>query len=290
MHKRSPQSTMAAAQGQPEKRDIIDLDSCIEEFFWTERFRYSRSFCGLRNNRNQFEVELVFKNLTKENSPPTTSVHKDSDLTGDDPQEKNLLLYKTEFRNSTKGNQEYNISSQRNTTSVCETVVNEGHTIGGKIGIKLKPGDIVEAGAGFKEEISIINEERETVQHEMQWGINTKITVPPDKRVIAKLIVSDERLTADFVILSWFKGEVLAKFRNKKNNVMIALCRAPIHRIINWAKSNKDYSVAMKRANVDREGTVTLESSITCKFRYSVQQHVVITEHEIEKSDNSPTE
>ncbi|CAH1801175.1 unnamed protein product [Owenia fusiformis] len=273
-----------ATAGHSKKRDVLDLDSYIEEFFRTQRFDKTKDEESKEIRRlrpDQIEVDLGFKKVIREDV--TKPGLEDSDLTDDGPQEAPVLLYKTEFRNSTTGEQEYNISAQRTTTSECQVVVEKGHTIGGEVGITLKLGDIVEAGAGINKEISVNKEVGETIQNEMHWGIDTKITVPKNKRVIAEVNVREKQLTATYDITSTLKGQVVAKFLNTKdNNAMIVCFRESIHKIIEWAK--KKYSSAMKHVTVDSTSkTVSLASSVTCKFRYSVQQHVVITEHGIEE-------
>lgn len=59
--------------------------------------------------------------------------------------------------------------------------------------LKLKtPCEIVEANAGFHNEISIIHIGENTVEEELTWGVDSTITVPPFCETIAELVILED--------------------------------------------------------------------------------------------------
>lgn len=62
--------------------------------------------------------------------------------------------------------------------------------------MKLKtPCEIVEANAGFHNELSILNIGENTVEEELIWGVDSTIKVPPLCETIAELVILEDNQT-----------------------------------------------------------------------------------------------
>lgn len=67
---------------------------------------------------------------------------------------------------------------------------------GTEMELKLKtPGEIVEANAGFRSEISVSHIGENMVEEELVWGVDSRISVPPHRETIAELVILEDHQT-----------------------------------------------------------------------------------------------
>lgn len=60
--------------------------------------------------------------------------------------------------------------------------------------LKLKtPCEVVEANAGFHNEISITHVGENTTEEELIWGIDSNVRVPPRCEAVAELVILEDR-------------------------------------------------------------------------------------------------
>lgn len=60
--------------------------------------------------------------------------------------------------------------------------------------LKLKtPCEVVEANAGFHNEISVTHIGENTAEEELIWGIDSNVRVPPRCEAVAELVILEDR-------------------------------------------------------------------------------------------------
>ncbi|VDK52714.1 unnamed protein product [Gongylonema pulchrum] len=106
------------------------------------------------------------------------------------------VLFKSTFTNSTERAQEYSFKTHRSTRSIATICIEKGVCRGMDMQLKLKtPCEIVEANAGFHNEISVMHIGENTVEEELSWGVDSTINVPPFCETVAELIILEDHQT-----------------------------------------------------------------------------------------------
>lgn len=79
-----------------------------------------------------------------------------------------------------------------------------------EVSLKLKtPCEVVEANAGFHQEVMLNHIGENTQEEELCWGVDSNVRVPPSHETVAELVILEEQLKKDFVIHNRLSGKVL---------------------------------------------------------------------------------
>ncbi|KAK6751073.1 hypothetical protein RB195_002817 [Necator americanus] len=187
------------------------------------------------------------------------------------------VLFKTTFTNTTQREQEYSFKTERCTRSTSTVIIEKGVCRGMEVALKLKtPCEVVEANAGFHQEVQLNHIGENTNEEELCWGVDSCVRVPPSCETIAELVILEEQCKRDFRIDNRMSGKILVTVTNLKlNNSLVTVIEGNIADIIrgmpNYA--SKGFTI---------EGNVVkYETKGTCIFRYGVEQKVKINESAI---------
>ncbi|VDK82676.1 unnamed protein product [Dibothriocephalus latus] len=163
---------MTTAQQKPEL-ELFDLTAVVTS--WAlNAFIATRTRAQRKVKIDDLEIKVNWDDVHCWSEPPQFSDSNTVTLP------KSHSLFSTNFRNNTDSEQEYNFRTERATRSVAEIEISQGFTSRKEIGIKLQvPNQILEASAGFSHEISLNETSRQTVEEELNWGVDTRIVVPP---------------------------------------------------------------------------------------------------------------
>uniref|UniRef100_A0A915Q5N6 Uncharacterized protein n=1 Tax=Setaria digitata TaxID=48799 RepID=A0A915Q5N6_9BILA len=213
-------------------------------------------------------------------------------------------LFKSTFTNTTEREQEYSFKAERSTRSAATVIVEKGVCRGVEMALKLKtPGEIVEANAGFRSELSVLNIGENTIEEELIWGVDSTVRVPPLCETVAELIILEDHQTRlvlssfrhslitlkllttflpnfskKFSIESHMSGRIIVTVTNiRDNNSLVTIIEGKIADII---RSIANYSAMGFTIQND---VVSYMTQGMCKFKYGVEQKVKITEHPVRK-------
>ncbi|EYB86711.1 hypothetical protein Y032_0274g1016 [Ancylostoma ceylanicum] len=184
------------------------------------------------------------------------------------------VLFKTTFTNTTQREQEYSFKTERCTRSTSTVIIEKGVCRGMEVALKLKtPCEVVEANAGFHQEVQLNHIGENTNEEELCWGVDSCVRVPPSCETVAELVILEEQCRRDFRIENRMSGKVLVTVTNLKlNNSLVTVIEGNIADII---RGMPNY--AAKGFTIEGN-IVKYETKGTCIFRYGVEQKVKINE------------
>lgn len=85
---------------------------------------------------------------------------------------------------------------ERNYNMLRKSLAEKGVCRGVEMALKLKtPGEVVEANAGFHNEVSVMHIGENTTEEELIWGVDSTVRVPPLCETVAELVILEEHHT-----------------------------------------------------------------------------------------------
>uniref|UniRef100_A0A915Q1S0 Uncharacterized protein n=1 Tax=Setaria digitata TaxID=48799 RepID=A0A915Q1S0_9BILA len=143
--------------------------------------------------------------------------------------------------------------------------------------LKLKtPCEIVEANAGFHNEISILNIGENTIEEELLWGVDSTILVPPLCETVAELVILEDNQTRNFTVDSRISGRVIVTVTNlKENNSLVTIIEGKLSDIIRSIANYPALGFTVK------DDIVSYTTKGACKFKYGVEQIVKLKEQPV---------
>lgn len=186
-------------------------------------------------------------------------------------------LFRTYFSNTTGQEQEYSFKTERCTRSTCTVCVETGFSRGFDFGLKLTvPGEVAEANAGFKREVTVTNIGEDTIEEELIWAVDNSVKVPANTETIAELVITEAQCQATFSMDTKFHGKVLITVTNvKENNSLVTVMEGNIADIM-----QREVQRGLKGFKVQGK-VVIAETRGKCNFKYGIEQRVRISERPI---------
>ena len=189
------------------------------------------------------------------------------------------ILFQTKFTNNTQDGQEYTLKTEKTTRSSCTTEIETSYTKGIEMSVNLKtPGEIFECNAGYSRELTLTNNDGETLEEELTWGVESLIKVKPEHIAYAQLVVNEKKYSGEFIVISKIRGYVAVEFRDVKAEVATTIT---VH---NVAEIVKEYLQMQKRIRDPVEfvevknNVVVVRTKGTCQFRFGIRQEVVVNQ------------
>ena len=195
------------------------------------------------------------------------------------------VLFQTKFTNNTNDEQEYTMKTEKTTSSSCSTSVETGFTKGYEMSITLKtPCEILEANAGYKNEMYLTKSEGQSIEETLTWGVESQIRVKRGHVAEAELVVNERKQNGDFIVLSRIQGTVLVRFYNiRNNNQAFRFISNNIYGILEkYADMERRKGQALDFVEFEEESdTVIVKTKGTCRFKYGINQEVKVDQKEL---------
>ncbi len=189
------------------------------------------------------------------------------------------ILFQTKFTNNTKDGQEYTLKTEKTTRSSCTTEIETSYTKGIEMSVNLKtPGEIFECNAGYTRELTLTNNDGETLEEELTWGVESLIKVKPEHIAFAQLVVNEKKYSGEFTVVSRIRGYVAVEFRDVKGEVPTTIT---VH---NVADIVTEYLTMQTRKKTPlefvevKDGVVVISTRGVCQFRFGIRQEVVVNQ------------
>ena len=93
---------------------------------------------------------------------------------------KSHCLFRSTFINDTSKEQEYQLRTERKTTSTCDIELFEGYVAEGSLDLSLDipiPGCVLKTGTGFKRQYSLDNSTSKSFSEEVSWSVESVVKV-----------------------------------------------------------------------------------------------------------------
>nr|CDS33280.1 LIN 24 (Twenty four) Like family member [Hymenolepis microstoma] len=224
-------------------------------------------------------VEIVWDDIVCWSEPPRYDDEKSVEIP------KCHALFSTVYRNGTDGVQEYNFRTDRSTRSTAEIEITKGFNAHREIGVKLQlPEQILEASAGFSQEISLSKATRQSVDEEMSWGIDAQVEVKPKSIANVQVNVIEKEMNWKFTVNTHLRGRIRAICTDRKrNNAFLMNIESDLGDVVKAHLENLQSPSAKKPTNVNVERTsktVIITTEGKCAFRFGVKQEVDVTQVE----------
>ncbi|KAL5969433.1 hypothetical protein TSMEX_002848 [Taenia solium] len=198
---------------------------------------------------------------------------------------KSHVLFSTAYRNNTDGVQEYNFRTDRSTRSTAEIEISKGFSAHRELGVKLQlPNQILEANAGFSQEISLTKATRQCLEEEMSWGIDTRVEVQPKSAANVEVNIVEHQMTCRFAVDTRLRGRIRAVCMDgRKNNAFLMSIEADLGDVVKAYLEKPRPPSAPKLTHVRVEGsnapkTVVITTEGRCAFRFGVKQEIEVTQ------------
>ncbi|KHJ96757.1 hypothetical protein OESDEN_03272 [Oesophagostomum dentatum] len=161
----------------------------------------------------RFEFNINWTKLFQESTEPEYQYQGAKGNVSAPKEEK--VLFKTTFTNTTQREQEYSFKTERCTRSTSTVIIEKGVCRGMEVALKLKtPCEVVEANAGFHQEVNLTHIGENTNEEELAWGVDSCVRVPPSCETVAELVILEEQCKRDFRIDNRMSGKVLVTGKN----------------------------------------------------------------------------
>ena len=278
----------------------LDLEQIVTDWAWREydatanrRQRKLREKQKKNPGRKYINVnidwsDVKFKDVTEwpalseekvEGLPGEANANADGGQMADFGKSSASILFQTKFTNNTQDGQEYTLKTEKTTRSSCTTEIETSYTKGIEMSVNLKtPGEIFECNAGYSRELTLTNNDGETLEEELTWGVESLIKVKPEHIAYAQLVVNEKKYSGEFIVISKIRGYVAVEFRDVKSEVATTIT---VH---NVAEIVKEYLQIQKRIGdtVDfvevKDNVVVVRTKGTCQFRFGIRQEVVVNQ------------
>uniref|UniRef100_A0A915BEU0 Uncharacterized protein n=1 Tax=Parascaris univalens TaxID=6257 RepID=A0A915BEU0_PARUN len=258
-------------------KDLVDLEALVIN--WAKQiFEVTKTKAEARISKKYLQYNINWSHLFNESLEPVYTV-AGVDTKQVRQAKEEQCLFKSTFTNTTEREQEYSFKTERSTRSTATVVVEKGVCRGVEMALKLKtPGEVVEANAGFHNEVSVMHIGENTTEEELIWGVDSTVRVPPLCETVAELVILEEHHTRSFTIEGRLSGKVIVTVTNlRDNNSLVTIIEGKIADII---RGTPNYP-AMGFVVTNDVATYTMKG--TCKFKYGVEQKVRITEHAVRR-------
>ncbi|MFH4977800.1 hypothetical protein AB6A40_004509 [Gnathostoma spinigerum] len=263
-------------------KDLVDLEEIVLN--WAKQmFEVTKTKSEARINKKHLQYNINWSHLLNESLEPQYSPNGHIPTGVDKNNVKSLkdekVLFKSTFTNTTDREQEYSFKTERTTRSSATVSVEKGLCRGMEMSLKLKtPCEVVEANAGFHNEVSVYHIGENTTEEELTWGVDSNVRVPPLCETVAQLVILEERHTRKFSIENHLSGRIIVTVTNlRDNNSLVTIIEGRISDII---RGSTNYT---KRGFTVNNDIVSFTTKGTCTFKYGVEQNVKITEHPIRR-------
>ncbi|KAE9414414.1 hypothetical protein Angca_000307 [Angiostrongylus cantonensis] len=252
-------------------QNLVDLEEVVLN--WAKLiFNTTKSKAEAKIKKKYLAFNINWTKLYQESMEPEYAYRETKGNVRAPKEEK--VLFKTTFTNTTQREQEYSFKTERCTRSTSTVIIEKGVCRGMEVALKLKtPCEVVEANAGFHQEVQLNHIGENTSEEELCWGVDSCVRVPPSSETVAELVILEEQCKRDFRIENRMTGKILVTVTNlKQNNSLVTVIEGNIADII---RGMANY--AAKGFTIDGN-VVKYETSGTCIFRYGVEQKVKINE------------
>lgn len=117
---------------------------------------------------------------------------------------RDLCLFRTEFNNSSKVEQNFALKTERTTTSRCEVNLQRGFRIGSNVDVRLNiPSvDSCRVTGSLSGELHVTKATGQTFEEVLTWSVDNQVTVEPKHRATASLLIREEEVNADLTVES----------------------------------------------------------------------------------------
>ncbi|VDK22020.1 unnamed protein product [Anisakis simplex] len=141
----------------------------------------------------KFQFNINWSHVFNECLEPRYSLYG-VDMKSMKPSKSEQVLFKSTFTNTTEREQEYSFKTERVTRSAVTVSVEKGVCRGIDMELKLKtPCEVVEANAGFHNEVSVVHIGENTQEEELTWGVDSTVRVPPKCETVAQLVILEDQ-------------------------------------------------------------------------------------------------
>lgn len=258
--------------GSSSTKDLVDLEQIVLN--WAKQiFDITKTKAEAKIGKKHLQFNINWSHLLNECLDPTyTFGGIDSRSVKQNKEEQ--CLFKSTFSNTTDREQEYSFKTERSTRSSATVVVEKGICRGVEMALKLKtPCEVVEANAGFHNEISITHIGENTAEEELIWGIDSNVRVPPRCEAVAELVILEDRQVRNFKVESRLSGKIIVTVTNlRDNNSLVTIIEGNIADIVRGIANHPNMGFTVQ------DDIVMFTATGICKFKYGVEQKVRITE------------
>uniref|UniRef100_A0A0N5AAW7 Immunoglobulin E-set n=1 Tax=Syphacia muris TaxID=451379 RepID=A0A0N5AAW7_9BILA len=309
-------TTTTAGGSSSSSKDLVDLEQIVLN--WAKQiFEITKTKAESRIHKKHLQFNINWSHLLNECLDPTYTYGGVSTNAVNQAKEEQCL-FKSTFSNTTDREQEYSFKTERSTRSSATVIVEKGLCRGVDMSLKLKtPCEVVEANAGFHNEISITHVGENTTEEELIWGIDSNVRVPPRCEAVAELVILEDRQVRNFKVESRLSGRIIVTVTNLyDNNSLVTIIEGNIADIIRGNPNHPTMgftvhddvssfvasavfkenfpgqkqlvtsgdtlchlkSVLHIRFFISHFKVVTFIATGVCKFKYGVEQKVRITE------------
>ncbi|VDM50878.1 unnamed protein product [Toxocara canis] len=173
-------------------KDLVDLEAIILN--WAKQiFEVTKTRDEAKINKKHLQYTINWSHMFNECLEPHYSIYG-VDMNSTKQSKCEQVLFKSTFTNTTEREQEYSFKTERATRSAVTVAVEKGVCRGVDMELKLKtPCEIVEANAGFHNEVSVVHVGENTVEEELTWGVDSTVRVPPMCETIAQLVILEDQ-------------------------------------------------------------------------------------------------
>ncbi|VDN60379.1 unnamed protein product [Dracunculus medinensis] len=258
-------------------RDLVDLEAIVLN--WAKQiFEITKNKNEARINKKHLQYNINWSHLFNECLDPTYSIDGiDTKSTRQTKEEQ--TLFKSTFTNTTEREQEYSFKTERSTRSSVTVAIEKGICRGVELALKLKtPCEILEANAGFQNEISVYHIGENTTEEELTWGVDSTVRVPALCETVAELVILEDHHIRKFSIECQLSGRIIVTVTNlKDNNSLVTIIEGKIADIIRALPNCASLGFVVQN------DTVIYITKGICKFKYGVEQKVRIKEYAVRR-------
>ncbi|CAL8093938.1 unnamed protein product [Calicophoron daubneyi] len=234
---------------------------------------------------NDLDLRVCWDDVTVIHEPPEYFEDKIRQLP------KSHSLFSTTFRNNTDSDHEYSFRTERCTRSVAEIQIERGVVTSKDVSLKLAlPNALLEANAGFHQELSLSSATRQSKEEELSWGVDTRITVPGRKSAFAEIKIDEQEMTCRFRLITKMYGRIRAVFLDAaRNQAFIKYIEGDLGSIIEETLQSRrpPTNSEQQRPQVWVEDNkcgnriLYMETMGRCSFRFGVHQSVEVSETDL---------
>eukprot|EP00106_Octopus_bimaculoides_P001896 XP_014769338.1 PREDICTED: uncharacterized protein LOC106868423 isoform X2 [Octopus bimaculoides] len=202
---------------------VIDIQKLIQDYVWKE---FTRDVCciqGIFVRRSDFIIDIPWSFF--EIYHRTVKFTPRSKLASGLREQKQVVLFSTNFRNNTQKEQSYKLKTQRHTKATTTITCQRGYMVGCCTNLYLKlqlPEKYSDCGvsAGLSGQLTVTRPPGETIEETYIWETDSDVVVEPNYLTEAKIMLTEDEMVADFEVRSTLRmpsGEAPVTIRRKKD-------------------------------------------------------------------------
>ncbi len=246
--------------------EILDINEIIKK--WAREYPLDRDLKKLAAEE-VLPTDINWKHFRVKHSEP---IYEDKNKVANP---NTHVLFSAVFTNSTDQPQTYSFRTERKTKSTCEVTMEKGYMYEAAFDIKMAPPNpVIEANAGFRRELTLSKAHGQIFEHELTWEVDSSVAVPPGYQTTADLVIREQEYSGQFHVKSKFEGKVHVSLRNKKDNTVLTTLTGDVKHIFTPDKGFQ----------VDKSGIYCVTEG-TCQCRFGIEQHVRLTQREIDRNN-----